>query len=158
MSNGRVRLSVIVPGYNATDAQWTRCVHSLLAATSDRDEIILVDDGSSDGAPIVDTFGCRVIHKSNGGPGSARNCGLDVARGEFVAFVDCDDEVTADVYECALAELQKSGSDVCLFGVKTVWVDLGVSKMDVPETKSLGAFRSCSFGKSRLGYIRWLYC
>ena len=138
MSDYQVRLSVIVPGYNATDAQWTRCVRSLLAATGDKDEIILVDDGSRDGAPIIDTFGCRVIHKPNGGLGSARNCGLDAARGEVVTFVDSDDEVTADVYECALAELQKSISDVCLFGVKTLWGDLGVSKVDAPDTKSLG--------------------
>lgn len=136
--SGRVRLSVIVPGYNATDAQWTRCVRSIIAATSDADEIILVDDGSRDGAPIVDSFGCRVIHKANGGLGSARNCGLDAARGKYVTFVDCDDEVTADVYECALAELKKSDADVCLFGVKIVWTDLEVSKIDAPATESLG--------------------
>lgn len=145
-SNNRVRLSVIVPGYNGTDtadAQWTRCVRSIVAATGDEDEIILVDDGSRDGAPIVDSLAaefasCRVIHKPNGGVCSARNCGLDAARGEFVTFVDFDDAITADVYERALAELQKSDADVCLFGVKVVWTDLGVSKIDTPPTERLG--------------------
>ena len=140
MPPSAVRLSVIVPGYNATDAQWTRCVRSVLAATGPADEVILVDDGSRDGAPIIDTFGCRcrVVHKPNGGLASARNRGLDAARGEFVTFVDSDDEVTADVYERALDELRRDDADVCLFGVRTLWPDLRLAQDAVPAPGPLG--------------------
>lgn len=139
--SGHVRLSVIVPGYNTSEEQWTRCICSLIAATREEDEIILVDDGSRDGARFLDSFGCRVIHKPNGGLGSARNCGIEVARGDFITFVDSDDEVTQDVYELALAEMRKMRSDVCLFGVKTLWTDIGLSKTDVPETKCYGTLK-----------------
>lgn len=139
--SGHVRLSVIVPGYNTSEEQWIRCIRSLIAATREEDEIILVDDGSRDGARFLDSFGCRVIHKPNGGLGSARNCGMEVARGDFITFVDSDDEVTQGVYELALAEMGKMRSDVCLFGVKTLWTDIGLSKTDVPETKCYGPLK-----------------
>lgn len=135
---GHVRLSVIVPGYNTSEEQWTRCIRSLIVATCEEDEIILVDDGSRDGAHFLDSFGCRVVHKPNGGLSSARNCGIEMARGDFITFVDSDDEVTQDVYKLALAGMEKMRSDVCLFGVKTLWVDIGLSKTDVPVTKCYG--------------------
>lgn len=139
--SGHVRLSVIVPGYNTSEEQWTRCIRSLIAATREEDEIILVDDGARDGAHFLDSLGCRVIHKPNGGLGSARNCGIEMARGDFITFVDSDDEVTQDVYELALAEMGKMRSDVCLFGVKTLWTEVGLMKTDVPETKCYGTLK-----------------
>ncbi len=136
--SGSVRLSVIVPGYNTSEEQWIRCIRSLIVATSEADEIILVDDGSNDGAHFLDSLGCRVVHKPNGGLSSARNCGLEMARGDFVTFVDSDDEVAQDVYELALAEMGVSRADVCLFGVKTLWTEVGLSKIDVPDTQCYG--------------------
>lgn len=97
-------ISVIVPVYN-TKEYLERCVNSLLMQTYRDMEIILVDDGSTDGSgEICDRFAeqerrVRVFHKKNGGSSSARNLGLDNANGEFVGFVDSDDYVDADMYE-----------------------------------------------------------
>ena len=97
-----VKLSVIIPGYNTPEAWWRRCVDSVKRPLGPDDEIILVDDGSSDGAKFLDTLGCKVIHKQNGGLASARNAGMAVAQGEFVTFVDSDDEVMPGTFPCCL--------------------------------------------------------
>ncbi len=89
-------VSVIVPVYNC-ERYLARCVESILAQTHRRLEVLLIDDGSSDRSPqICDEFAVRdervrVIHKPNGGGSAARNDGIEVARGEFIAFCDNDD-------------------------------------------------------------------
>lgn len=89
-------VSVIIPAYNAADVL-ERCVRSVLAQTYARFEVLLVDDGSRDGTPeLADALAredgrVRVVHKENGGVSSARNAGLDEARGEWLTFVDADD-------------------------------------------------------------------
>lgn len=105
-------ISVIVPIYKV-EAFLHRCVDSLLSQTYENLEIILVDDGSPDhcGA-ICDEYAAkdsriRVIHKKNGGLSSARNAGLDIARGEYIAFLDSDDWIESDAYETMLALAQK---------------------------------------------------
>jgi len=107
------KISIIVPVYKV-EAYLARCVGSLRNQTLQDIEIILVDDGSPDGCPrICDEFAMedsriRVVHKENGGLSSARNAGLLVARGEYVGFVDSDDDVDPDMYrrmlEVALRE------------------------------------------------------
>lgn len=91
-------ISIIVPVYNAE--RWLRrCVDSILAQTHTDFELMLVDDGSTDASgAICDEYGSRdsrvrVFHKPNGGVSSARNLGLDNARGEWISFVDSDDEI-----------------------------------------------------------------
>ena len=90
------KVSIIVPVYNV-EKYLKRCVDSLVGQTLKDIEIILVDDGSPDGCPkMCDDFVAtdsriKVVHKPNGGLGSARNAGLEVAKGEYVAFVDSDD-------------------------------------------------------------------
>lgn len=97
-------ISVVVPVYN-TKEYLERCVKSLLAQTYTDMEIILVDDGSTDGSgEICDRFAAgeqriRVFHKENGGSSSARNLGIDNAKGDYIGFVDSDDYVDADMYE-----------------------------------------------------------
>lgn len=94
-------ISVIVPVYNVRD-YLRRCIESVLMQEEKDFELLLVDDGSTDGSEkICDEYASkdervRVFHKANGGVSSARNVGLDNARGVWVAFVDADDEVTAD--------------------------------------------------------------
>ena len=89
-------ISVIVPVYNV-ESYLNRCIESLVRQTYKYLEIILVDDGSLDGCPhICDKWSERdnrihVIHKTNGGLSSARNAGLKVAKGEYIAFLDSDD-------------------------------------------------------------------
>lgn len=100
----RPLISVIVPVYKV-EAFLPRCVDSLLRQTYPNLEIILVDDGSPDRCgEICDSYAekdgrVKVIHKRNGGLSSARNAGIDIARGEYLGFVDSDDWVDADGYE-----------------------------------------------------------
>lgn len=92
------KISVIVPVYNAE--RWLRrCVDSILAQTYSDFELLLIDDGSTDGSgAICDQYGAfdsriHVFHKPNGGASSARNMGLQNARGKWIAFADADDFV-----------------------------------------------------------------
>lgn len=109
------QVSVIVPVYNA-EKYLGECVDSILAQTMQDLECILVDDGSTDSSPaICDTYAekdCRVkvIHKANGRAASARNAGMKIAQGTYIAFVDADDWISSDMYEKMLA----TGADVCL--------------------------------------------
>jgi glycosyltransferase involved in cell wall biosynthesis len=86
-------VSVVIPAYNAS--KWiAQAIGSVLAQTSPPLEIIVIDDGSRDETvSIVNRFGTavRLERKSNGGPGSARNRGVRLARGEWIAFLDADD-------------------------------------------------------------------
>jgi len=85
-------ISVIVPAYNAVDTIGD-CLEALLNQTVPRSdyEIIVVDDGSSDNTRnIIDRYNVQVLSQPNGGPGSARNLGVQHARGELVLFTDAD--------------------------------------------------------------------
>lgn len=91
-------LSVIVPVYNV-EKYLTRCIDSILNQTFSNFELILIDDGSPDRCgEICDTYVQKdarivVIHKENGGVSSARNKGLDIAKGKYLTFVDSDDDI-----------------------------------------------------------------
>ena len=92
------RISVIVPVYRAQE-YLADCVNSLLAQTFPDFELLLVDDGSPDECPrLCEAFAqkdsrIRVLHQENQGVSAARNTGIEVARGAFLAFVDADDWV-----------------------------------------------------------------
>ena len=104
-------ISVVIPVYN-TKAYLTFCVNSVLAQTFSDYEILLVDDGSTDGsAELCDQLAkehlqIRAIHKPNGGASSARNKGIDEARGTYIHFIDSDDFLPApDIYSNISAAL-----------------------------------------------------
>lgn len=96
-------ISIIVPIYNA-EAYLDRCVRSIVEQTHRNLEIILVDDGSPDNCPAMcDAWSAKdaritVIHKKNGGGGEARNVGLDIARGQYIGFIDSDDYIEPHMY------------------------------------------------------------
>ena len=119
------KISVIVPIYNV-EKYINRCLDSLINQTLEDIEIILVNDGSPDNCGrICEEYSkidqrIRVIHKENGGLSSARNAGLELARGEFVAFVDSDDYVDLSIYEKLYNAAKKSKSDTCLCGYNRV--------------------------------------
>lgn len=100
-------ISVIVPVYN-TEKYLNQCIDSILAQTFTDFELLLIDDGSTDNsAMICDEYAqkdsrVRVFHKKNGGVSSARNLGLDNARGEWIAFVDGDDYISSNFCEILL--------------------------------------------------------
>ena len=118
-------LSIIVPVYNVKDYV-EKCLASIEGQIGLTDyEAIVVDDGSTDGSgELVDDFckgkeNFRVIHKENGGLSSARNAGLDVATGDYIAFLDGDDWVESKTYENMInMALQNKLDIVCCEGVK----------------------------------------
>lgn len=123
-----IKISVIVPVYNVEN-YIDRCMKSLLEQKLKKIEIILVDDGSTDQCPqICDHYAenyehVKVIHKNNEGLGKARNSGLEVAKGEYVAFVDSDDYLADDALE-NLYQLGKiNDADTIIGRYKRQWKD-----------------------------------
>lgn len=110
-------VSIIVPVYNCSD-YLPRCVDSLLKQTYRNLEIILVDDGSTDETPkecdrlAASDSRIAVLHKTNGGVSSARNAGIEVAKGAFVTFADADDFVNPDHIEQLMEPMKNSDCDV----------------------------------------------
>ena len=110
-------ISVIVPVYNV-ERYIRQCVESILEQTYADLEIILVDDGSTDGSgSICDEYKLKdnrvvVIHKCNGGLSEARNAGLDIARGEYIEFVDSDDYIEPDMYEVLYKNCERYAADL----------------------------------------------
>lgn len=106
-------ISVIIPVYNVEE-YLDECVSSVVSQTYRDLEIILVDDGSPDRCPdMCDTWAgkdkrIKVIHKKNGGLSDARNVGLEVANGEYVAFVDSDDYIELSMYATLIGYMENS--------------------------------------------------
>ncbi len=107
-------VSVIIPIFNV-EKYLSRCVDSVLAQTHQNLEIILVDDGSQDDCPtLCDEYAfkderIKVIHKENGGLSDARNAGIDIAKGEWLTFVDSDDAISPIFIERLLGCVTEKG-------------------------------------------------
>lgn len=120
-----VKVSVIVPVYKV-EKYLGYCIESLLEQTLKDIEIILVDDGSTDGCPaICDRFEkqderIKVIHKKNEGVSAARNSGLAAAKGEWVIFCDSDDWMESVALECLYNKAVETDSDVVIGDVYQV--------------------------------------
>lgn len=127
-------ISVIVPVYKV-EKYLNRCVKSIINQTYGNLEIILVDDGSPDCCPAMcDAWKekdnrIKVIHKTNGGLSDARNAGMKAANGELMGFVDSDDWIAPDMYQCLYATMKADNSDVVACGVELVWEDGTLSRM-----------------------------
>lgn len=110
-------ISVIIPVYNV-EKYVDRCIDSVCKQTYTNLEIIIVDDGSTDNSGVL----CEnwqkkddriiVLHKSNSGLSGARNVGIDISKGEYIAFVDSDDYLLPNMYEELLNLLRKSHADI----------------------------------------------
>lgn len=111
------KISIIVPIYKV-EQYLRRCIDSILAQTFTDFELILVDDGSPDNCPeICDEYAKRdnrisALHKINAGLSSARNSALDIAQGDYIAFVDSDDWIAPDAYEYLYNLIQEYDADV----------------------------------------------
>ena len=134
-------ISVIVPVYNV-EQYLGRCLRSLTDQTAlARMEIVLVDDGSTDGGGrMCDEFAnsrpdlrVKVVHQKNGGLSAARNSGMRVASGEYFLFVDSDDFIRRDAVEIVLKYLDEGAEGVFL-RMANVYGDEEVSAPDAPET------------------------
>ena len=118
----RPLISVVVPVYN-TEKYLKHCIMSITCQTYRNLEILLVDDGSDDSSGIIcdelaktDDRIC-VIHQENAGLSAARNSGIDIAKGEYIGFVDSDDYIASDMYEKLMNMIRCSEADmaVCSF-------------------------------------------
>lgn len=115
--------SVVIPVYNVKD-YLPKCIDSVLAQDFADCEILLVDDGSTDGesGAICDRYAAahpeqiRVIHKPNGGLGDARNVGLEAAQGDYLVFIDSDDYIGSGMLTTLSAAIDRFHSDVIDFG------------------------------------------
>ena len=121
-------LSVIVPIYKV-EQYLSECIESIMEQTFTDMEIILVDDGGQDKCPsICDAYAkkdsrIKVIHKENGGLVSARKAGLQEATGEYVAFVDGDDSIERNMYECMCASAYGMDADIVAEGFTFIYPD-----------------------------------
>ena len=106
------KISVIVPVYNSIDCL-EKCVKSICAQTYTDLEILLIDDGSTDGTDklcerlALEDHRIRTYHKKNGGASSARNVGIKLASGEYIGFVDSDDYIEPDMYELMIGSMRE---------------------------------------------------
>lgn len=122
-----IKLSIIVPIYGV-EQYLRKCVDSLLAQDLPLSEyeIILVDDESPDACPqICDEYAAaheniRVIHRENGGLSAARNSGIEVAKGEYIMFVDSDDYIEPNVLKGLLAQMERDNLDVLRYRLQYV--------------------------------------
>lgn len=116
-----MKISVVIPVYN-TEKQVGRCIDSIRAQIYPDWELILVDDGSTDGSLTVlmeyekKDSRITVIHQNNAGPGLARNTGIEHASGEYLVFVDSDDVIKPDYFE----KLSKQTADVVFIDIDQV--------------------------------------
>jgi glycosyltransferase involved in cell wall biosynthesis len=126
------RISVIIPIYNVT-AHVRACVHSVIAQTLADFEVVLVDDGSTDGSGDAALDAAqgdprfRLITQDNAGLGAARNTGLAAAAGDFIAFVDSDDRLMPDYLMRLWQTLEETGGD---------WVACAIQSSDADGTGS----------------------
>ena len=151
-------ISVIIPVYDVAE-YLPQCVDSVLTQTYGNLEIILVDDGSTDGSgDICDRYAgqddrIRVIHKPNGGVSSARNAGLLACTGQYIGFVDADDWIEPEMYEKMVKNVVDNDVVICGF------YDYPYG-MDRPIPRGTASVPQCNFERaviqilSRDGY----YC
>lgn len=172
----KIKISIIVPVYKVENCL-ERCIQSLLHQTYTNLEIILVEDGSPDHCPIIcDKWAVldhriKVIHKKNGGLSSARNAGIEQAKGMYIGFVDSDDYIDSDMFRI-LADLAiKSDSDITACGYYEVWEnrkskvaekitseltgDEAITCLLTPDTRVLSYAWNKLYKKESIGKIRF---
>ena len=115
-----IKISVIIPAYNV-EKYFRQCLDSILGQTIQELEIIIINDGSSDGTQqIIDEYASSypdkiiAVNQPNKGQSSARNHGLQYVRGKYLAFIDADDYIYNDYFETLLLEAEKNHSDLVI--------------------------------------------
>lgn len=128
-------LSVIIPIYKV-EKYLRRCIDSVINQKVSNCEIILVDDGSPDGCPMIcDEYANKydniiVIHKENGGLSSARNEGMKRAKGKYVMFLDSDDQWIPGKLQALLNQMKKSNVEMLVFDAIALYPDGSIRKRD----------------------------
>ena len=121
-----IKISIVVPVYNLQE-ELPRCLNSILAQSYDNLEVIVVDDGSSDGSrKVICEYSKRdsrivSLFKENGGVTNARLAGVEIATGDYIGFVDGDDEIESDMYELLINNALKYSADISHCGYQMVF-------------------------------------
>lgn len=125
------KISIIIPVYNI-ETYIGKCIDSCLSQSYGDFELIIVDDGSTDGSGnLCDEYAqkdkrIRVLHQNNQGLSAARNNAINVAKGEYIVFVDGDDFISSNLLQISLNALKSSNSDIIFFSYR-LWNESKVS-------------------------------
>lgn len=163
MNGIKSQISVIVPVYNV-EQFLPKCLDSIIGQTYPNLQIILVDDGSTDGCgEICDEYArkdnrIKVIHQENSGTVKARNSGISLATGDYLAFVDADDYLPFDAYQELSAAIESENYDIVWYDVNIIGYDVYcISPNACKDSKNmLAAFlknRKCSISGSQCSKI-----
>ncbi len=131
------KVTVVIPVYNVKD-KLSRCIESVVSQTYSNLEIILIDDGSTDGSSficdewVLKDSRIKVVHKENQGLGMARNTGIEYSTGEYICFFDSDDYVSPETVKSSYELITKENADVVIFGLNTVNASGEVIKTSIP--------------------------
>lgn len=126
--NNNYLISIIIPVYNLQDSIY-RCLNSIMNQTYENLEILVIDDGSTDSSKNIimeiSKLDSRIhyIYKSNGGVTSARLLGIEKSHGDFIGFVDGDDEIEPDMYELLIRNSIKYDADISHCGYQMIFTD-----------------------------------
>ena len=148
-----VKVSVIIPVYNV-EKYLRECIDSILNQTLHELELICVDDGSTDGSlEILQTYEKKdnrvtVLTQHNQGAGAARNKGLQIAKGEYLSFLDADDFFAPGMLEEAYRKCKSVSADVCVYQVlryddttKKTWFDKGSFRKEFAPNKEVFSYK-----------------
>lgn len=158
-------ISVIIPVYNV-EKYLRRCIDSVISQTYHALEIILIDDGSTDGSgAICDEYAAKdsrivCVHQPNGGVSKARNLGISIASGDFFHFLDSDDYIEPDTYEYLLSTMEKTGTEAISFEYFITYEKAETAFRRAPEhcgiRDTAGAIEEHLFGGSNFLWTKLL--
>lgn len=133
-------VSIVVPVYNVEN-YIDQCLESLIGQTYQQLEILLIDDGSTDGSLakcqnwVNRDNRVRCIHRENGGLAAARNTGLDNSSGSYICFVDSDDWIEPTMIECMVGNLVQTDSDISIIGSRYAYENGSFETNYIPNVK-----------------------
>ncbi len=135
---GSPKVSVIIPVYNASN-YLKGCLDSVLKQSLIELEVICIDDGSTDDSLEIlkkygkEDFRIKIIHQENNGAAAARNAGIQIASGDYIAFIDSDDTIDLNAYEISYKKAKELDVDVLMFGEE---------KFSTPDTICTNGFEA----------------
>lgn len=116
-------ISVIIPVYNG-EKTLQKCVQSIENQSYNNIEVIISDDGSSDGSVLLakqlsEKYGnIKTIQNYHRGVSAARNSAIDIASGDYISFIDCDDEINSDMYSEMVCAAENNSAELCVVGIQ----------------------------------------
>ncbi len=123
------KISIIIPVYNVQEKYFRECIHSVINQTYDNLEIILVDDGSTNGIELIceeykkKDNRIKVFHRKNSGVSASRNFGIEIATGNYIGFIDADDYIEKNMYKLLYENICKYNKDIAACGYKVKYTN-----------------------------------